>query len=283
MFEAEAVSSYYDELGAGEWERLDASAHARLVLHLHLHFLQRAIGRGRKVLDAGSGAGRFAVPIARAGCQVTLLDLSAVQIGLAESKLEELRLLDRADGFIIGDICDLSRFDTHSFDTVVCYGGALNYLFDRATLAMAELVRVSRPGGSVLVSVMSRWGTFRFTMANERLSPEAFFGRPDYWMIPQVMETGDLLAHPDLRHPPRHFYDSAELHGLLQDAGLVDIQLGSAPSLSSGLFDRLEQMEGDPDAWRVICMLEERAYTLPGLHDAGEFLLARGIVPGARN
>ncbi len=283
MYEHEVVRSYYDQLGADEWERLDVSAHARLVFHLHLHLLQRAIGPGRKVLDAGSGAGRFAVPIAQAGSQVTLLDLSAVQIDLAQRKLEELGLLDQADGFVIGDIDDLSRFETHSFDTVVCYGGALNYLFDRAAPAMSELVRVTKPGGTVLVSVMSRWGTFRFTMANEKLSPEGFFGQPDYWMIPQVMETGDLLAHPDLRHPPRHFFGSAELQGLLQDAGLVNIVLGTAPSLSSGLFDRLEQMEANADAWRVICMLEERAYTLRGLLDAGEFLLAKGLVPKPRD
>jgi hypothetical protein len=66
---------------------------------------------------------------------------------------------------------------------------------------------------------------------------------------------------------------------LLQKAGLVGIELGSAPSLSSGLFQRLERMEQNPKVWRVICMLEEEAYTLDGLHDAGEFLLVRGRVP----
>ncbi len=279
VYEPDDVRNYYSRLGVGEWERLAASAHARMVLHLHLHFLRPAVGTGRKVLDAGSGAGRFAAHIAQSGCRVTLLDLSEEQIRLAKANLHELGLLDQVDGFVVGDICDLSRFGSHSFDTVVCYGGAMNYLFDRTELGLEELVRVARPGGTVLASVMSRWGIFRFTMANEKLSHEDFFGRPDYWMIPQVLETGDLLAHPEVRHPARHFFESGELRALFRKAGLVDVELGCAPSLSSGLFHRLGQMEENPEVWRVICVLEEKAYTLDGLLDAGEFLLVRGRVP----
>jgi SAM-dependent methyltransferase len=279
MCDAETVRSHYDEFGIGEWERLDTSAHARLVGHLHEHFLREHVGPGSKVLDAGCGAGRFAVHAARLGGIVTLLDLSETQIALAEAKFSELGLLEQATGFLVGDILDLSVFDNGTFDTTLCYGGALNYLFEKAELAVRELVRVTKPGGMVLVSVMSRWGVLRYAIGNPKLDPEGFFGRPDYWMIHQVAQTGDLGAHPDVKHPPRHFFDSAELGDLLEHAGLEDLKLATAPSLSSALYSRLDRIEGHTTAWDVIRELEERAYCLPGMQDAGEHLLARGRVP----
>jgi hypothetical protein len=41
MYNAKTVRDYYDSEGTKEWDRLDASAHARLVYHLHNHFLSR--------------------------------------------------------------------------------------------------------------------------------------------------------------------------------------------------------------------------------------------------
>ena len=46
-----------------------------------------------------------------------------------------------------------------SFDATVCFGGPLSYVVDRAEQGIAELVRVTKPGGHVLVSVMSLVGT----------------------------------------------------------------------------------------------------------------------------
>jgi SAM-dependent methyltransferase len=279
MYDPNKVREHYNEFGVREWERLDSSAHARLIFHLHTHFLQEHIGPERTVLDAGCGAGRFSVHMAQMGSSVTSMDISDEQISLARAKLTELGLLERANAFYVGDIADLSRFDDHTFDTTVCFGGALNYLFKQTNDAMGELVRVTKPGGVVLVSVMSRWGVIRFAIGNERLDPADFFGRPDYWMIPQVTETGDLTEHPQVSHPPRHFFDSTELRQLLKGAGLEGVKLGSAPSLSGMLYSRLDLIEKHPRAWQVVLELEERAYRLPGLLDSGEFLFAKGKVP----
>jgi hypothetical protein len=47
-----------------------------------------------------------------------------------------------------------------------------------------------------------------------------FFGRPDYWYIDKVVDTGDLPAHPGSFQPPRHYFHAAELMEVLQKAGL---------------------------------------------------------------
>jgi ubiquinone/menaquinone biosynthesis C-methylase UbiE len=279
MYDAKTVSDHYDNYGAKEWDRLDSSAHARLVYHLHKHFLLPHIAPGTSVLDAGCGAGRFAVDIARLGATVSLIDISEVQIALAKQKLDDEGLSDKCLHSLVADVCDLATLETDSFDTTVCYGGALNYLSDKAEMALSELVRVTKPGGTVLVSVMSRWGVFRYTVGNEILDPADFFGHPEYWQIPQVSETGDLAPHPDVQHPARHFFTSEELCRHLEAAGLEQIRLASAPSFSAALYARLTLVEKGEIAWATLLQLEEKAYCFSGLADSGEFLMARGIIP----
>lgn len=278
VYSPESVISYYDNLRHGEWDRLDASAHARLVLHLHMHFLQDYIGPGRSVLDAGCGAGRFSVHFAESGSEVTLLDISEQQLSIAKSKLRESGFVLDAPRFVVVDVCDLSLFPSNTFDTTVCYGGVLNYVFDEVDQAISELMRVTKPEGTILASVMSRWGVFRFTVANEKRDPRRFFGRPEYWLISEVADSGDLPSHPEVKHPPRHFFTSPELRSYFESVGLEEVELGSAPCISAALYSSLAQVEEDETAWRVILDLEEKAYCTQGLVDSGEFLLVRGRV-----
>jgi SAM-dependent methyltransferase len=277
MFERERVQQFYDQYGIQEWERLGSSAHRRLIYHLHWEFLREHVGPGVAVLDAGCGAGRFSVAMAEAGSVVTCLDLSGEQLRIARQKLVEAGVAGRVAGFAVGDVRCLPFADA-SFETTVCFGAVLNYLFEESASAARELVRVTRPGGTVLVSVAGRWGVLRFVAGNEGVDPADFLGRPEYWHLFQVAETGDLPLHPQVPQPPRHFFEADELAHLLSGAGLREVQLACAPALTEALYARLEAIEKIPDAWRTILALEERAFRHPGLRDTGEFLLAKGTV-----
>lgn len=279
MYDPKSVSNYYNELSHGEWERLDQSAHSRLVYQLHLDFLQPHLGDGFAILDAGSGAGKFSVHIAQTDCQLTILDISPEQLSIAKQKIDEAKLGDSVSNYIEANIADLSQIPDNTFETTLCYGGALNYLFDNVDQGIRELKRVTKPGGTLLASVMSRLGVLRFVMANKHVDPKDFFGRADYWHINQVLETGDLPKHEDLAHPARHFFTSAELEELFKDAGLEQIQMGCTPAVFSALRDKLDEAEKDPAAWETILNMEKAAYQLPGILDSGEFLLIKGQVP----
>jgi SAM-dependent methyltransferase len=278
-FNADDVSKYYDQLGVGEWDRLAKSAHARLIFHLHWHFLKDYVGGGRQVLDAGCGAGRFAIPCAEAGSELTLLDLSPVQLRLAEEKIREHRQSAQLKGAVVGDLSKRLPFADGTFDTTFCFGGALNYIFQNAQACIDELCRVTKPGGTLLVSVNSRWGVFRFTAANDKLGAN-FFGKPDEWKIWQVADSGDLPALPQVDHPARHFFQASELRALFEKCRLEKIALGSAPAITGGFYSKLEALAQDPESWKTIIGLEERAYQFETLADSGEFLLARGTVAG---
>ena len=103
------------------------------------------------MLDAGSGPGRFTLEMLRLGAHVTALDISPGQLELLRARVPDIEA-------VVGDITDLSRFPDDTFDVTVCFGGPLSYVVDRAERAVAELARVTRPGGHLLVSVMGLAG-----------------------------------------------------------------------------------------------------------------------------
>lgn len=273
-----SVAAFFDQYGRREWERLDRDARGRLIHSLHEHFLEGSLRVDVRVLDAGCGAGRFALQCARAGARLTLLDISPTQLELARTQLADLRA--RIEDAIVADITDLSMLASAQFDLTLCYGSVLSYLVDEGERGLSELVRVTRPGGRVVLSVGSRLGLFRFAAGRPGLDAAGFFGRPEHWLIDRVLETGTLPVHPEVEHPARHFYTSEELRGLMTRCGLVELELATAPALTGGMFERLTEIESSARAWATLRSLEERCYREPGLLDAGDFILARGTVRG---
>ncbi len=276
-YEPAEVAAFYDSYAEREWARLEGNANARLIGHLHRLFLSELLRPGIAVLDAGCGAGRFSLQCLEAGARVSLLDLSPVQLKLAHEHCAAYE--EALDGVHLADLRDLSCLGAQRFDLIVCYGSVLCYLLDEAPRAVSEMAARLRPGGHLVISVGSRMGLLRFAAANPKLDAEAFFGRPDYWHIDAVLRTGTLPAHPEVEHPPRHFFSSDECRALFDQANLTDVELACAPAVSSGLFDRLTAIEGSASAWKTLLSIEEASYREPGLLDGGEFILARGHRP----
>jgi ubiquinone/menaquinone biosynthesis C-methylase UbiE len=100
---------------------------------------------GSTLLDVGCGAGQIAIPAARAGVNVTGVDI-------ATNSLEQARERAKAEGltaqFDEGDAEQLPYPDA-SFDTVVSLVGAM--FAPRPERVASELVRVTRPGGRIMM------------------------------------------------------------------------------------------------------------------------------------
>jgi SAM-dependent methyltransferase len=104
----------------GELERLRLPADARL-------------------LDAGCGSGRTLDDLARYG-RVTGLDISPTAVRVARTRGHDVRLADIAN----------IPFPDGRFDVVTCLDVLEHVADDRR--ALSELVRVTRPGGAILVT-----------------------------------------------------------------------------------------------------------------------------------
>ncbi len=122
--------------------------------------------RGTKVLDVACGTGNSAIPAAKAGAQVTGVDI-------ASNLLEQARKRAAAEGVKIGfeegDAEELRCADG-SFDVVVSMFGAM--FAPRPERVVTEFLRVCRPGGMI---AMANWTSQGFvaktTQATANLVP----------------------------------------------------------------------------------------------------------------
>jgi len=131
------------------------------------------------VLDAGAGFGRHAFEIARRGARIVALDYAADEVVgtratfggmIAAGEIPE----DRFVGVLRGDATRLPFADA-TFDRVIT-SEVLEHI-PADTEAIAELVRVLRPGGSFACTVPSRWPeTINWKLSDEYHAPKAVGG-----------------------------------------------------------------------------------------------------------
>ena len=160
-YDAAYVAAFYDALGEREWDRHDASWAARFSFALHTHYVRAVVRPGDRVLEIGAGPGRFTIELAHLGAHIHVADLSSRQPALNAERVAQAGCEASVVARSQLDVADLSSLGDARFDAVVCYGGPLSYLMDRAERGVAELVRVTRPGGHVLLSAMSLLGSTR--------------------------------------------------------------------------------------------------------------------------
>jgi S-adenosylmethionine-dependent methyltransferase len=160
--------------------------------------LDRQAGRALAVVDVGGGTGGFAVPLARAGHRVTVVDpspdaLAALTRRAADAGVPELIAAVQGDGDRLADLVPAG-----AADLVLCH--SLLEVVDDPAEVLRSVAAVLRPGGAASVLVANR--------AAAVLS-RAMSGHLDAAVA--------LLSEPDL---PRRF-DAATVAALLAGARLM--------------------------------------------------------------
>lgn len=267
---------YYDEFGEHEWERLDRNPVARLEFENTTDYLAEnlpnsddASGSSR-VLDAGGGAGRYALWLARRGYEVTLADLSAEQVRIAREKAEERGLSDRVT-CQQADLRDLP-FEDEEFDAVCCLGGPLSHVVDpnERERAVSELRRVVSPDSPVFVSVIGRLNTLRDIVENVL--------DDSHGLLTHIAETGDYTeeAVEELAGGEGwaecHFFRADEFEAELEDGGLTVEQLVGLEGPASGMQAELSDADDEQlaDVREVVRELREDRSVV----DTSEHMLA---------
>ncbi|MFC4554467.1 demethylmenaquinone methyltransferase [Georgenia faecalis] len=170
---------------------------------------------GMRVLDLAAGTGTSSEDYADAGIDVVPCDFSTGMVGVGKRRRPDLP-------FVAGDATALPFADA-SFDVVTISFGLRNVA--EPTRALAEMLRVTRPGGRLVVCEFSRP-----TRAPLRVAYTAYLGH----VLPRLatVVSSNTDAYGYLAESITAWPDQRALAGLLQAAGWEDV---AYRNLSAGI------------------------------------------------
>src|SRR3989442_12630256 len=119
------IEQFYDLNAANEWGRLDRhrTEFAVTMRVLHDYIPTQPVD----ILDVGSGPGRYAIPLAKDGHRVTLVDLSKKSLDYAKEQALKAKV-DMA-GYVGGDAANVNRVQSSTFSFVLFLGSLYHLQF----------------------------------------------------------------------------------------------------------------------------------------------------------
>jgi len=238
-------------------------AHLYDVLHAIVRAeLAPAMGRhpGR-ALDAGCGTGFQAAVLASIGYRTHGVDISAGLLAEARRRRASVALA-RAD-------VEALPYEDQAFDAVTCCGSTLSFL-DNPAVAVAEMGRVLRPGGLMLLECEHRWSLDLLWGALSSLTGDSlgYELRPrDVWQ----QLSGGNGGGCRLRYPgygPIRLFSAAEIRALLAAAGLEPVRMWGIHVLTnlipSTVLHRERLARPLAALYRILCSVDDGLRRLPG-------------------
>ena len=236
------VRDYYTGQVRREWTRLAKDAYHRLEYETTLHFLEEHLPKKGLILDAGGGPGRYTIELARRGYEVVLLDMTPANLAFAGRQIKRARVQAKVTNIVEGSIVDLSRFADNAFDAVVCLGGPLSHVLDmhQRDKATSELIRVTKKGAPLFVSVMGRLSLLVIALTSFQREIEM----PHF---KQIRDTGDYSGGSGFT--ACHFFLPEELRDAFSDKGVSVVEMVGLEGISSHHDKKINRLAQDEKRW----------------------------------
>lgn len=167
------LEEYYNKFN--EEKRLD-SRHGRVefitsMKYIHEYLQRRAQDLGIDVekdlkwrekismVDIGAGTGRYSVPLAEEGFDVTAVELVKHNLGRLKQKTDKVKAYQR-------DARKLNKIPDESFDVTLLFGPMYHlHSKEDKQKALAEAKRVTKPGGYILVAyIMNEYSVITYAL-----------------------------------------------------------------------------------------------------------------------
>lgn len=267
MYDPGIPKNYYDNFGEKEWTRLSRDCAGELLFHVHMDVFRSYVPKKSYVLELGAGAGMFSKELVTLADQLVVSDISDEQLAINKSKMTELGFGKRIEDFLILDITDLKGIGDNKYDVVICVGGALNYTFDKEQVAITEMLRVTKPGGIVIVGAVALFNSLvRYlpAIADEK---KQFGVDATKWLMERGIQ--DAKHYPVENGNYLHMMQSSDLDALFESQNVQIIEKRAAGLFSMAGEEALDQAKADKELWELILNKEVELSRNPACLDFG--------------
>lgn len=219
------IIDFYNKNAESEHIRLDRH---QLEFDLTWRFLEKYLPEKGSILEIGAATGRYTLPLAEQGYNITAVDLSSVQLEVASKRIADAGL-DGSVAFLVADVRDLSVVTRHDFDAVLLMGPLYHLVEAEDRIqALQQVYDHMKPGGILFTSFISRFGILGDLLKN----------MPD-WIKQQREVISVLMRGRDSDEYPRggfrgYFAEVSEIEPLHEEVGFGTIELvGVEPAISA--------------------------------------------------
>ena len=150
------------------------------------------------ILEVGAGTGRYSVTLAKEGYRVTAVELVEHNLDILKSKLDGTEKITP----VLGNALDLSFLSDGAFDLTMLLGPMYHlYTKEDKLQALREAVRVTKPGGRILVAYCMNEATviqYVFGMNNLREVMDGNLLTPDWHCKSDPKEVFELSRTEDI-------------------------------------------------------------------------------------
>ena len=150
------------------------------------------------VLEIGAGTGRYSVTLAKQGLRVTAVELIAHNLEQLRAKLDGSEPIATMQG----NALDLSALPDDAYDLTLLLGPMYHlYTRDDKLRALSEAIRVTKPGGRILVSYCMNEPTviqYVFGLNHLREVMELHMLTPDWHCISEPKDVFELVRTEDI-------------------------------------------------------------------------------------
>ena len=266
-YDPKIPKSYYDSFGEKEWTRLTRDCPGELLFHVHMDVFRSYVQKDVSILELGAGAGIFSKELAEFAGQLVVSDISEEQVAINKSKMTDLGLAKRIKDFLILDITDLGSIADNGFDVVTCVGGALNYTFDKEQTAIAEMVRVTKPGGLVILGAVALFNSLMRYLPAIAEEKKQFGIEATKWLMDKGIQ--DAEHYPVENRNYLHMMKSRDLDAMFENQNVQIIEKRAAGIFSLAGDDALNQAKADKELWDLILYKELEFSKDPPYLDCG--------------
>lgn len=168
--------NFWSVYGKFVWDRDLPPIKTKVIRNVVNTLTKQRVAQDECVLDAGCGTGHYAIALAEAGFQVTGIDYSSGMLECATAKITT-ELADRLS-FQLADMNQPLSFADSSFQHIISISSL--WTVSDPVFALKEMVRLLKPGGTIIVVQVPRPATSFHTAIKNRLkqldkkTPSAF-------------------------------------------------------------------------------------------------------------